>query len=281
MAIKKLKPNTPKRRHATYDDFSDLTKKVKAEKSLMVIKKKRSGRNNQGKITVRHRGGGAKRKYRIIDFKRDKDGIVGTVASIEYDPNRTANIALLHYTDGEKAYILAPLGLKVGTTIMSGEKVEIKVGNCLPIANIPVGTEVHNIELYPGKGGQMVRSAGNSAQLMAKEGKFATLRLPSGEMRMVPLNCRATIGQVGNNDHELITVGKAGRTRHMGYRPTVRGSAMNPNDHPHGGGEGRTGIGRPGPSTPWGKPALGLRTRKNNKKSNKLIVRRRDGSTFK
>jgi large subunit ribosomal protein L2 len=203
------------------------------------------------------------------------------VATIEYDPNRTANIALLHYADGEKAYILAPYGLKVGTTLMSGENAEIKVGNCLPLANIPVGTEVHNIELYPGKGGQLVRSAGNAAQLMAKEGKYATLRLPSGEMRMVPLDCRATIGQVGNIDHELITIGKAGRKRHMGYRPAVRGSAMNPCDHPHGGGEGKTGIGRPGPSTPWGKPALGLKTRKPNKKSNKLIVRKRDGSTYK
>ena len=280
MGIKTFSPYTPSRRHMTGSDFTEITAS-KPEKSLVTSIKKNAGRNNQGKITVRHRGGGSRRKYRIIDFKRRKDNVPATVATIEYDPNRTANIALLHYADGEKAYILAPLGLKVGTTLMSGEKAEIKVGNCLPISSIPVGTEVHNIELYPGKGGQMVRSAGNSAQLMAKEGKFATLRLPSGEMRMVPLNCRATIGQVGNNDHELITVGKAGRTRHMGYRPTVRGSAMNPNDHPHGGGEGRTGIGRPGPSTPWGKPALGLRTRKNNKKSNKLIVRRRDGSTFK
>jgi large subunit ribosomal protein L2 len=280
MGIKTFTPYTPSRRHMTGSDFSEITA-TKPEKSLVVSLNRKAGRNNQGKITVRHRGGGSRRKYRIIDFKRRKDNVPATVATIEYDPNRTANIALLHYADGEKAYILAPLGLKVGTTLMSGEKAEIKVGNCLPISSIPVGTEVHNIELYPGKGGQMVRSAGNSAQLMAKEGKFATLRLPSGEMRMVPLNCRATIGQVGNNDHELITVGKAGRTRHMGYRPTVRGSAMNPNDHPHGGGEGRTGIGRPGPSTPWGKPALGLRTRKNNKKSNKLIVRRRDGSTFK
>ena len=280
MGIKTFTPYTPSRRHMTGSDFTEITA-AKPEKSLVASLNRKAGRNNQGKITVRHRGGGARRKYRIIDFKRRKDNVPAKVASIEYDPNRTANIALLHYTDGEKAYILAPLGLKVGTTIMSGEKVEIKVGNCLPIANIPVGTEVHNIELYPGKGGQMVRSAGNSAQLMAKEGKYATLRLPSGEMRMVPLNCRATIGQVGNIDHELITVGKAGRKRHMGYRPTVRGSAMNPNDHPHGGGEGRTGIGRPGPSTPWGKPALGLRTRKPNKKSNRLIVRRRDGSTFK
>ena len=280
MGIKTFTPYTPSRRHMTGSDFTEITA-TKPEKSLVVSLNKKAGRNNQGKITVRHRGGGARRKYRIIDFKRRKDDVPAKVATIEYDPNRTSNIALLHYADGEKAYILAPLGLKVGTTLMSGEKAEIKVGNCLPIANIPVGTEVHNIELYPGKGGQLVRSAGNSAQLMAKEGKFATLRLPSGEMRMVPLNCRATIGQVGNNDHELITVGKAGRKRHMGYRPTVRGSAMNPNDHPHGGGEGRTGIGRPGPSTPWGKPALGLKTRKSNKKSNRLIVRRRDGSTVK
>jgi large subunit ribosomal protein L2 len=280
MGIKTFTPYTPSRRHMSGSDFIEITA-TKPEKSLVVSLNKKAGRNNQGKITVRHRGGGARRKYRIIDFKRRKDDVPAKVATIEYDPNRTSNIALLHYADGEKAYILAPLGLKVGTTLMSGEKAEIKVGNCLPIANIPVGTEVHNIELYPGKGGQLVRSAGNSAQLMAKEGKFATLRLPSGEMRMVPLNCRATIGQVGNNDHELITVGKAGRKRHMGYRPTVRGSAMNPNDHPHGGGEGRTGIGRPGPSTPWGKPALGLKTRKSNKKSNKLIVRKRDGSTFK
>ncbi len=280
MGIKTFSPYTPSRRHMTGSDFTEITA-TKPEKSLVASLNRKAGRNNQGKITVRHRGGGARRKYRIIDFKRRKDNVPAKVATIEYDPNRTANIALLHYVDGEKAYILAPLGLKVGTTLMSGEKAEIKVGNCLPIANIPVGTEVHNIELYPGKGGQMVRSAGNSAQLMAKEGKYATLRLPSGEMRMVPLNCRATIGQVGNIEHELITIGKAGRKRHMGFRPTVRGSAMNPNDHPHGGGEGRTGIGRPGPSTPWGKPALGLKTRKPNKKSNRLIVRKRDGSTFK
>jgi large subunit ribosomal protein L2 len=280
MGIKTFTPYTPSRRHMTGSDFSEITA-TKPEKSLVVSLNKKAGRNNQGKITVRHRGGGARRKYRIIDFKRRKDGIPAKVATIEYDPNRTANIALLHYADGEKAYILAPYGLKVGTTLMSGENAEIKVGNCLPLANIPVGTEVHNIELHPGKGGQLVRSAGNSAQLMAKEGKYATLRLPSGEMRMVLANCRATIGQVGNIDHELITVGKAGRKRHMGRRPVVRGSVMNPNDHPHGGGEGRTGIGRPGPSTPWGKPALGLKTRKTNKKSNKLIVRRRDGRTYK
>ena len=280
MGIKKYTPYTPSRRHMTGSDFSEITTS-KPEKSLVVSLNRIAGRNNQGKITVRHRGGGAKRKYRVIDFKRRKDGIPATVLSIEYDPNRTANIALICYADGEKAYILAPVGLTVGTTLMNGEGAEVKVGNCLPLANIPVGTQVHNIELYPGKGGQLVRSAGNSAQLMAKEGKYATLRLPSGEMRMVPINCRGTIGQVGNADHELITVGKAGRKRHMGFRPTVRGSVMNPNDHPHGGGEGRTGIGRPGPVTPWGKPALGLKTRKSNKKSNKLIVRRRDGKTVK
>ncbi|CRZ35254.1 LSU ribosomal protein L2P [Herbinix hemicellulosilytica] len=280
MGIKTYTPYTPSRRHMTTSDFAEITA-TKPEKSLVISLKKKAGRNNQGKITVRHRGGGARRKYRIIDFKRRKDNIPAKVASIEYDPNRTANIALLHYADGEKAYIIAPYGLQVGQTVMSGENVEIKVGNCLPLANIPVGTEVHNIELYPGKGGQLVRAAGNSAQLMAKEGKYATLRLPSGEMRMVPLNCRATIGQVGNIDHELVTIGKAGRKRHMGFRPTVRGSAMNPNDHPHGGGEGKAGIGRPGPSTPWGKPALGLKTRKRNKKSNKLIVRRRNGSAVK
>jgi len=264
----------------TASDFAEITATA-PEKSLVVSLNKNAGRNNQGKITVRHQGGGSRRKYRIIDFKRKKDGIPATVKTIEYDPNRTANIALICYADGEKSYILAPNGLTVGTTIMNGEKAEIRVGNCLPLQNIPVGTQVHNIELYPGKGGQLVRSAGNAAQLMAKEGKYATLRLPSGEMRMVPIICRATIGQVGNIDHELINIGKAGRKRHMGIRPTVRGSVMNPNDHPHGGGEGKTGIGRPGPVTPWGKPALGLKTRKTNKPSNKLIVRRRDGKTVK
>ena len=243
--------------------------------------KKHSGRNNQGKITVRHKGGGNRQKYRIIDFKRnDKDGIPATVAGIEYDPNRTANIALLHYADGEKRYILAPEGLKVGQKVMSGPEAEIRVGNCLPFENIPVGSSVHNIELYPGKGGQMVRSAGTEAQLMAKEGKYATLKLPSGEMRMVPIGCRATIGKIGNIDHNLINYGKAGRIRHMGIRPTVRGSVMNPNDHPHGGGEGRSPIGRPGPSTPWGKPALGYKTRKAKKASNKLIIRRRNGKAL-
>ncbi len=240
--------------------------------------KKHAGRNNQGKITVRHHGGGSRRKYRLIDFKRNaKDGIPAKVVAIEYDPNRTANIALICYADGAKAYILAPEGLKVGMTVMNGSTAEAKVGNCLQLADIPVGTQIHNIELYPGKGGQLVRSAGNAAQLMAKEGKYATLRLPSGEMRMVPMICRATIGVVGNGEHSLVKIGKAGRKRNMGIRPTVRGSVMNPNDHPHGGGEGKTGIGRPGPVTPWGKPALGLKTRNNKKQSSKLIVRRRDG----
>ncbi|MBQ9766112.1 MAG: 50S ribosomal protein L2 [Lachnospiraceae bacterium] len=276
MGIKKFNPYTPSRRHMTSSDFSEITKST-PEKSLLVSSGKTAGRNNQGKITVRHRGGGAKRKYRIVDFKRNKDNIPATVIGIEYDPNRTANIALICYADGEKAYIIAPYGLKDGMQVMNGENAELRIGNCLPLANIPVGTEVHNIELFPGKGGQLVRSAGNSAQLMAKEGKYATLRLPSGEMRMVPISCRATIGQVGNVEHDLINIGKAGRKRHMGIRPTVRGSVMNPNDHPHGGGEGKTGIGRPGPVTPWGKPALGLKTRKKNKQSNKMIVRRRNG----
>ncbi len=280
MGIKTYNPYTPSRRNMTGSDFSEITKKT-PEKSLLVSKKKNAGRNNQGKITVRHQGGGNRQKYRIIDFKRNKDGIVAKVIGIEYDPNRTANIALICYADGEKAYILAPDGLTDGMKIMNGPEAEVRVGNCLPLENIPVGTMIHNIELYPGKGAQMVRSAGNGAQLMAKEGKYATLRLPSGEMRMVPLNCRATIGIVGNVDHSLVKIGKAGRKRHMGIRPTVRGSVMNPNDHPHGGGEGKTGIGRPGPSTPWGKPALGLKTRNKKKASNKLIVRRRDGKAIK
>ena len=280
MGIRTYNPYTPSRRNMTGLDFAEITKAT-PEKSLVVSLKKNSGRNNQGKITVRHRGGGVRRKYRIVDFKRRKDDIPATVIGIEYDPNRTANIALICYADGEKAYILAPNGLKDGMKVMNGANAEIKVGNCLPLEAIPVGTEVHNVELYPGKGGQLVRSAGNSAQLMAKEGKYATLRLPSGEMRMVPVVCRATIGTVGNIEHDLVNVGKAGRKRHMGIRPTVRGSVMNPNDHPHGGGEGKTGIGRPGPCTPWGKPALGLKTRKKNKQSNKLIVRRRDGKNFK
>jgi large subunit ribosomal protein L2 len=278
MGIKTYNPYTPSRRNMTGSDFSEITKST-PEKSLLVSLSKNSGRNNQGKITVRHRGGGAKKKYRIIDFKRNKDGIPATV--IEYDPNRTANIALISYADGQKAYILAPAGLTDGMKVMNGPEAEVRVGNCLPLANIPVGTQVHNIELHPGKGGQLVRSAGMSAQLMAKEGKYATLRLPSGEMRMVPINCRATVGVIGNGDHSLINIGKAGRKRHMGIRPTVRGSVMNPNDHPHGGGEGKTSIGRPGPCTPWGKPALGLKTRKKNKQSNKLIVRRRDGKAIK
>ena len=279
MGIKTYNPYTPSRRNMTGSDFAEITAS-KPEKSLVVSLKKNAGRNNQGKITVRHQGGGSRRKYRLVDFKRRKDGIPATVLTIEYDPNRTANIALICYADGEKSYILAPNGLKVGDTLMNGENAEVKVGNCLPLQNIPVGSEIHNIELYPGKGGQLVRSAGNAAQLMAKEGKYATLRLPSGEMRMVPIICRATVGQVGNIDHELVNIGKAGRKRHMGIRPTVRGSVMNPNDHPHGGGEGKTGIGRPGPVTPWGKPALGLKTRKKNKQSNKLIVRRRDGKAL-
>ena len=280
MGIRTYNPYTPSRRHMTGSDFSEITKST-PEKSLTVSKNSKAGRNAQGKITVRHRGGGAKRKYRIIDFKRYKDGIPATVKSIEYDPNRTANIALICYADGQKAYIIAPNGLQVGAVLMNGPEAEIKLGNCLPLAQIPVGTMVHNVELHPGKGGQLVRSAGNAAQLMAKEGKYATLRLPSGEMRLVPIQARATVGQVGNIDHELINIGKAGRKRHMGIRPTVRGSVMNPNDHPHGGGEGKAGIGRPGPCTPWGKPALGLKTRKKNKQSNKLIVRRRDGKGIK
>ena len=280
MGIKTFNPYTPSRRHMTGSDFSEITKST-PEKSLTVSKNSKAGRNAQGKITVRHRGGGAKRKYRIIDFKRYKDGIPATVKSIEYDPNRTANIALICYADGQKAYIIAPNGLQVGAVLMNGPEAEIKLGNCLPLAQIPVGTMLHNVQLHPGKGGQLVRSAGNAAQLMAKEGKYATLRLPSGEMRLVPIQARATVGQVGNIDHELINIGKAGRKRHMGIRPTVRGSVMNPNDHPHGGGEGRAPIGRSGPMTPWGKPALGYKTRKKNKQSNKLIVRRRDGRAIK
>ena len=280
MGIKTYTPYTPSRRNMTGSDFTEITK-VAPEKSLTVSLKKHAGRNNQGKITVRHHGGGNRRKYRIIDFKRNKDGIVATVMSIEYDPNRTANIALICYADGVKSYILAPEGLKVGDKLMNGPEAEVRIGNCLPLEKIPVGAEIHNIELYAGKGGQLVRSAGLAAQLMAKEGKYATLRLPSGEMRMVPLNCRATVGVIGNGEHSLVKIGKAGRKRNMGIRPTVRGSVMNPNDHPHGGGEGRAPVGRPGPCTPWGKPALGLKTRKKNKQSNKLIVRRRDGKTIK
>ena len=280
MGIKTFNPYTPSRRAMTMLDNAEITKAA-PEKSLTVSLKKTAGRNNQGKITVRHHGGGSRRKYRIIDFKRNKVDIPATVKSIEYDPNRTANIALICYADGEKTYILAPNGLKVGDVLMNGENAEVKVGNCLPLSAIPVGTEIHNIELYPGKGGQLVRAAGNVAQLMAKEGKYATLRLPSGEMRLVPLVCRATIGTVGNIEHGLVNIGKAGRKRNMGIRPTVRASVMTPNDHPHGGGEGRAPVGRPGPCTPWGKPALGLKTRKKNKKSNKMIVRRRDGKNMK
>lgn len=276
MGIKRYKPYTPSRRHMTVSAFDEITKST-PEKSLVVHIKKNSGRNNQGKITVRHKGGGAKLKYRIIDFKRNKDNIPAKVAGIEYDPNRTANIALIVYADGVKSYILAPVGLKVGDTVMNGPEAEVRVGNTLPMRAIPVGANIHNIEMKPGKGGQLVRSAGNVAQLMAKEGKYATVKLPSGEMRMLPIDCRATIGQVGNIDHELIHIGKAGRKRHMGIRPTVRGSVMNPNDHPHGGGEGRAPIGRPSPMTPWGKPAMGYKTRKKHKASNKYIVRRRNG----
>ncbi len=280
MGIKSYNPYTPSRRNMTGSDFAEITKKT-PEKSLLAKKSKNAGRNNQGKITVRHQGGGNRQKYRIIDFKRQKDGVAGKVIGIEYDPNRTVNIALISYADGEKAYILAPQGLKDGQTIMNGPDAEVTVGNCLPLSKVPVGTMVHNIELLPGKGGQMVRTAGSAAQLMAKEGKYATLRLPSGEMRMVPLECRASIGVLGNGEHSLVKIGKAGRKRHMGIRPTVRGSVMNPNDHPHGGGEGKAPVGRPGPSTPWGKPAMGLKTRKHKKQSNKLIVRRRDGRAIK
>ena len=275
MGIKKFKPVTPGLRGMSVSTFEEITTKT-PEKSLTVTLKTHSGRNVRGKITVRHRGGGYRPKYRIIDFKRNKDGIPATVKTIEYDPNRTANIALLSYADGEKRYILAPKGLKVGNTVVSGADADIKPGNALPIANIPLGTIIHNIELKPGKGGQLVRSAGNGAQLMAKEGNYAQVRLPSGEVRMVRIECRATIGEVGNADHANISIGKAGRKRHMGWRPTVRGSVMNPNDHPHGGGEGRAPIGRKGPVTPWGKPALGYKTRKKNKDSNKYIVRRRN-----
>ncbi len=263
----------------TGSDKSEITKQ-KPEKSLLISLNKNAGRNNQGKITVRHRGGGNRKKYRVVDFKRYKDDIPAKVVGIEYDPNRTANIALICYTDGTKSYILAPDGLKVGQTVMNGPKAEIRTGNCLPLSMIPVGTMVHNIELNPHHGGQMARSAGNGAQLMAKEGKYVTLRLPSGEMRMVSPECRATIGIVGNIEHNLINYGKAGRIRHMGIRPTVRGSVMNPNDHPHGGGEGKAPVGRPGPCTPWGKPALGLKTRKHKKASNKMIVRRRNGKAI-
>lgn len=274
MSIKKYKATSPAIREMTVPTFEEITKK-EPEKSLVISLNRKGGRNSQGKITMRHRGGGAKRKYRVIDFKRNKDGIPGKVAAIEYDPNRTANIALIHYVDGEKKYILAPNKLKVGDVIESGADADIKVGNTLPLRNIPVGTTVHNVELNPGKGGQLARSAGSEAQLMAKEGKYAQLRLPSGEFRLILLDCRATIGQVGNVEHENLTIGKAGKSRHKGRRPHVRGSAMNPVDHPHGVGEGRTPIGMPSPLTPWGKPSLGYKTRAKNKKSNRYIVRRR------
>ena len=274
MAIKTYKPMTNGQRGKSTLVNTEITKTT-PEKSLVVTLKKNGGRNNQGKITLRHRGGGAKRKYRLVDFNRNKDNVIGKVASIEYDPNRTANVALVHYLDGEKKYILAPKGLKVGMEVISGEAVDIKVGNALPLGNIPEGTMVHNIELKPGKGGQLARTAGSSAQILGTEDKYVLLRLSSGEVRKVLKTCRATIGEVGNEDHELVSVGKAGRKRHMGIKPTVRGSVMNPNDHPHGGGEGRAPIGRKGPLTPWGKPALGYKTRNTKKASDKLIVRRR------
>lgn len=274
MGIKKYNPTSPGRRQMTVLTFEEVTKE-KPEKSLTVSLNKTGGRNVYGRITVRHRGGGHKRKYRIIDFKRDKDGVPGKVAAIEYDPNRSAYIALIHYLDGEKRYIIAPYGLKVGDIVESGENVDIKVGNALPLYNIPVGTFIHNIELVAGKGGQLVRAAGSMAQLVAKEGDYVQIRMPSSEVRRVRSNCRATIGQVSNLDHENITIGKAGRTRWLGIRPTVRGSVMNPVDHPHGGGEGKAPIGHPGPMTPWGKPALGYKTRKKNKSTNKMIVKSR------
>ena len=275
MGIRKYNPTTPGLRGMTVSTFEEITETT-PEKSLTVALKKNAGRNSRGKITVRHRGGGAKAKYRIIDFKRNKDGIAGNVATIEYDPNRSANIALIIYADGEKRYIIAPDGLKVGDVIYSGPDADIQVGNALPLANIPVGTIIHNVEMKPGKGAQLARSAGNGAQLMAKEEKYAQVRLPSGEVRKVLLVCRATIGEVGNVDHSNISIGKAGRKRHMGWRPKVRGSVMNPNDHPHGGGEGKAPVGRKSPMTPWGKPALGYKTRKKHKDSDKYIVKRRN-----
>ena len=274
MGIKRFRPYTPSRRNMTVSTFDEITKK-EPEKTLLATKKKNAGRNSYGRITVRHQGGGNRQKYRIIDFKRNKVDMPATVIGIEYDPNRSANIALIQYEDGEKAYILAPVGLTNGDKVISGENVDIKPGNCLPIANIPVGTLIHNIELNPGQGGKMVKAAGGEAQLMAKEGEYAHVRLPSGEMRLVRAKCRATIGTIGNLDHANIKLGKAGRTRHLGIRPTVRGSVMNPCDHPHGGGEGRAPVGHAGPMTPWGKPALGYKTRKRNKKSNQFIVKRR------
>jgi len=274
MGMKHFKAYTPSRRNMTVSTYEEITKKT-PEKSLLTVKKKNAGRNSYGRITVRHQGGGNRQKYRIIDFKRRKDDMLATVIGIEYDPNRSANIALIQYEDGEKAYILAPEGLKDGAKVMSGENVDIKPGNCLPINNIPVGTLIHNIELNPMQGGKLVKAAGQSAQLMAKEGKYAHVRLPSGEMRLVLANCRATIGTIGNADHENVKLGKAGRTRHLGIRPTVRGSVMNPNDHPHGGGEGRAPVGHSGPMTPWGKPALGYKTRNKKNRTNKFIVKRR------
>jgi len=274
MPIKDYRPTSPARRHMTVSSFEEITK-AQPEKALLVALKEKAGRNDAGRITVRHQGGGEKRKYRIIDFKRNKDEVPAKVAGIEYDPNRSANIALLHYADGEKRYILSPNGLHVGDTVVSGKDADIRVGNALPLQNIPVGTVIHNIELHAGKGGQLTRSAGNAAQLTAKEGKFAQVRLPSGEVRMVRSECRATIGQVGNAEHENITIGKAGKKRHMGIRPTVRGSVMNPSDHPHGGGEGKAPIGRPSPVTPWGKPTLGYKTRRKKNKSDQYIIKRR------
>ena len=276
MAIKTYKPTTPSRRHMTVSAFEGIDKKAKPERSLIENLKKNAGRNSYGRITVRHRGGGNKRKYRIIDFKRQKDGVEATVIRLEYDPNRSANIALIQYADGEKAYILAPVGLKPGHKIVSGPEADILPGNCLPIANIPVGEMIHNIELYPGKGAQMVRSAGVAGQLMAKENGMAQVRLPSGEVRYIREDCKACIGQVGNTDHANIQIGKAGRKRHMGWRPTVRGSVMNPNDHPHGGGEGKSPVGRPGPVTPWGKPAMGYKTRKKKNRTEQFIVKHRN-----
>ena len=275
MGMKHFRPTTPSLRNMTVSTFDEITKKT-PEKSLLTVKKEKAGRNSYGRITVRHQGGGNRQKYRIIDFKRNKDDMTATVIGIEYDPNRSANIALIEYEDGTRSYILAPVGLTDGDKVVSGQKVDIKPGNCMPIESIPVGTMIHNIELNPGQGGKMVRAAGQEAQLMAKEGKYAHVRLPSGEMRLVMTRCRATIGIVGNTDHENVKLGKAGRTRHMGIRPTVRGSVMNPCDHPHGGGEGRAPVGHAGPMTPWGKPALGYKTRKKNKKSNKMIVKRRN-----
>ena len=276
MSIKVYKPTSNSRRNMSVTDYSELSK-VAPERSLLEPLKNKSGRNNYGRITVRHRGGANRRKYRVIDFKRSKFDVPAEVVSLEYDPNRSAHIALIKYEDGVKSYILAPAGLKVGDKVMAGPDADIKPGNALPLVNIPTGTVIHNVELYPGRGGQLARAAGNAAQLMAKEGEYALLRLPSGELRKVPANCMATVGQVGNLDHENVKIGNAGRKRHMGWRPTVRGSVMNPNDHPHGGGEGKSPIGRPGPCTPWGKPALGYKTRNKKKASNKMIVRRRNG----